>query len=46
MRHFNLLEIDLFCKNTGFKRVFAKEYITDNLLNENTWNAVVVLRKL
>lgn len=46
MRHFNLLEIDLFCKSTGFERVFAKEYITDNLLNENTWNAVVVLRKL
>jgi SAM-dependent methyltransferase len=46
MRHFGLLEIDLFCKITGFERVFSKEYITNNPLNENTWNAIVVLKKL
>ena len=45
MRHFSLLEIDLFCKNTGFERVLAKEFLTNNSLTENTWNAIVVLKK-
>lgn len=46
IRHFSLLEIDLFCKSTGFERIFAREYMTNNPLNENTWNAVIVIKKI
>jgi SAM-dependent methyltransferase len=46
VRHFNLLEIDAVGKTYGFKRLNAQEFKTGIRLNQNTWCACVVLKKI
>lgn len=46
MRHFTLPEIDLLCLITGFERIGAEEFMTGNVLSENSWGACVILKKI
>lgn len=45
MRHFSVLEIDLFAKNTGFTLVASEEFLTGSPLDSHTWGACFVLKK-
>lgn len=46
VRHFNLPEIDVLCEIYGFERLEAEEFKTGKKLNENTWGACVLLKKI
>lgn len=46
VRHFNLPEIDILCDICGFERLEAEEFKTGKKLDENTWGACVLLKKI
>lgn len=46
MRHFSLLEIDLFAKISGFERVVTEEFLTGKAPSIDTWGVCVTLRKI
>ena len=45
MRHFSLPELDIFAENTGFERLGAEEFITENNPSEQTWGVCLVMKK-
>lgn len=45
LRHFTLLELDLFAANSGFERVAAEEYLTSSIPSEDTWGVCLAYRK-
>lgn len=46
MRHFSLLELDLFAEQSGFERLSAEAYLTGEAPSEDTWGVCFVLKKL
>jgi len=46
IRHFTLLELDLFAQISGFKRIEAEEFSTGKALSEETWGACHVFKKV
>ena len=46
VRHFSLLELDLYSERNGFKRVDQEEFMTGLEINDNTWGPCVVLKKI
>lgn len=46
MRHFTLTEIKLLSQLTGFEVMEYAEFLTDKPLNQDTWGAYFILRKV
>jgi SAM-dependent methyltransferase len=45
MRHFSLLEIDLFAEMYGFKRLKSLELLSKKKPSNNTWTVTIILKK-
>jgi hypothetical protein len=46
MRHFSILELNLFAKLSGFVILNIEEFLTSTIPSENTWAISVVLKKI
>jgi SAM-dependent methyltransferase len=46
MRHFSILELNLFAKLSGFVILNIEEFLTSTVPSENTWAISVVLKKI
>ena len=46
MRHFGLLELDLFAERSGFTRVFAEEFLSGSKPSEDTWGVCVGYKRI
>jgi len=46
MRHFSLPELDLFAQMGGFERAGAEEFLTGNMLSEETWGVCLIFKKV